>query len=202
MLVSDWLHTPAEMLAQKPAKQASATVPRTGASAQAMWEATKTQYIFYGWMLIRRHEGGRPAATGRAQAGRNFTGRAMEWLLEWESAVRAPDGVAMLLESRPAILPILRTAHRSPGARRTILRRKNSRWSRRSRSTAACRCQGWLAQIVSQCDGVKTWREHFAAAREAGIVDPGGTAEDFAQVLRPSGVGGNSAELADWPLPE
>ena len=64
-----------------------------------MWEATKTQYVFYGWVLIRRHEGGRPAATGRARAGREFTGRGMEWLLEWESAVRAPGGLAMLLEA-------------------------------------------------------------------------------------------------------
>jgi hypothetical protein len=57
-----------------------------------------------------------------------------------------------------------------------------------------------LAQIVSQCDGVTTWREHFAAAQESGIVDSGGTVEDFAQVLRPL-MSTGILQSADWPLP-
>ena len=137
-----------------------------------MWEATKTQYVFYGWILIRRHEGGRPAATGRARAGRNFTGRGMEWLLEWESAVRAPGGLAMLLESRPTISPFceLHIVHR---VREGRFAGEEFTLEAAQPFDARVRCHGWLAQIVSQCDGVMTWRDHFASAQEAGIVNPG-----------------------------
>ena len=198
ILVSDWLHTPEELFAEKPQK-ASAISPEEWRFRQAMWAATKTHHIFYGWILIRRHEGGRPAATGRAQAGRNFTGRAMEWLLEWESAVRAPDGLAMLLETRPALSPFceLHIVHRVHDGR---FSGEEFRLEAAQPFDARVRCHGWLAQIVSQCDGVTTWREHFAAAREAGIVDPGGTVEDFAQVLRPL-MSTGILQSADWPFP-
>ena len=198
ILVSDWLHTPEELFAEKPQK-ASAIGPEEWRFRQAMWAATKTHHIFYGWILIRRHEGGRPAATGRAQAGRNFTGRAMEWLLEWESAVRGPDGLAMLLETRPALSPFceLHIVHRVHDGRFSS---EEFRLEATQPFEARVRCHGWLAQIVSQCDGVTTWREHFAAAREAGIVDPGGTEEDFAQVLRPL-MSTGILQSADWPFP-
>ena len=165
-----------------------------------MWEATKTQYIFYGWILIRRHEGTRPAATGRAQAGKNFTGRPMEWLLEWESAVRAPGGTAMLLESRPADLPVLRIARRSPCARRKIRRAGIHIGDRCSRLTARVQCPGWLAQIVAECDGVKTWRELFAWAQEAGIVGPGGIGGGIRAGAAAVDVDGNSAPR-EWTGP-
>ena len=158
-----------------------------------MWEATKTQYIFYGWILIRRHEGGRPAATGRARAGKDFTGRAMEWLLEWESAVRAPGGIAMLLESRPTISPFceLHIVHR---VREGRFAGEEFTLETAQPFDARVRCHGWLAQIVSQCDGVMTWREHFAWAQEAGIVDPGDTVGGLCAGTAAVDVDGNSAE--------
>jgi SAM-dependent methyltransferase len=198
VLVSDWLHTPAELLSETPAKAGPVNTEERR-FRQAMWEATKTQYIFYGWVLIRRHEGGRPAVTGRAQAGKDFTGRATEWLLEWESAVQGPDGVAMLLESRPAISPFceLHIVHRVREGRFTG---EEFTLEASQPFDARVRCNGWLAQIVAQCDGVKRWREHFAWAREEGILDPGGTPEDFAQVLRPL-LSTGILRIADRPLP-
>ena len=199
ILVSDWLHTPAELLSEAPAKAGAISIEERR-FRQAMWEATKTQYVFYGWILIRRHEGGRPAATGRAQAGKNFTGRAMEWLLEWESAVRAPDGLAMLLESRPTISPYceLHIVHR---VRDGQFAGEEFTLETAQPFDARVRCHGWLAQIVSQCNGVTTWREHFASAQQTGVAAPGDTVEDFAQVLRPlmsTGILRNS----DRPCPD
>jgi hypothetical protein len=123
----------------------------------------------------------------------------MEWLLEWESAVRGPDGLAMLLETRPALSPFceLHIVHRVHDGR---FSGEEFRLEAAQPFDARVRCHGWLAQIVSQCDGVTTWREHFAAAREAGIVDPGGTVEDFAQVLRPL-MSTGILQSADWPFP-
>ena len=179
------------MLAQKESKP-GADSAESRRFRQAMWQATKTQYIFYGWILIRRHEGRRPAATGRAQAGKNFTGRPMEWLLEWESAVRAPGGTAMLLESRPAISPFceLRIVHR---VREGKFAAQEFTLESLQPFDSTLQCPGWLAQIVAECDGVRTWRELFAWAQEAGIVAPEESAEEFAQVLRTVGVGGNFA---------
>jgi SAM-dependent methyltransferase len=199
VLVSDWMRTPAEILAEKPAKPGALNTEGRR-FRQAMWDATKTQYIFYGWILIRRHEGEGPAVTGRAQAGKDFTGRPMEWLLEWESAVRAPGGIEMLLESRPAISPFceLRIVHR---VREGRFAGEGFTLESAQPFDSTVQCQGWLAQIVSECDGVKTWREHYAGAQEAGIVAPGDTAEDFAQVLR-SLVSAGILRLADWPAPK
>ncbi len=198
VLVSDWLRTPAELLAQKESKP-GADSAEGRRFRQAMWEATKTQYIFYGWVLIRRHQGARPAATGRAQAGKNFTGRPMEWLLEWESAVRAPGGTEMLLESRPAISPSceLRIVHR---VREGKFAAQEFTLESLQPFDSTLQCPGWLAQIVAECHGVKTWRELFVWAQESGIVAPEESAEEFAQVLRTL-VSAGILRLADWPVP-
>jgi SAM-dependent methyltransferase len=199
VLVSDWLHTPAELVREKLAKRNTDNAEEWR-FRQAMWEATKTLYVFYGWVLIRRHEGGRPAATGRARAGKGFTGRGTEWLLEWESAVRAPGGMAMLLDSRPTISPFceLHIVHR---VREGRFSGEEFTLETARPFDARVRCHGCLAQIVSQCDGVMTWRDHFAWAQEAGLVNPGDTVEDFAQVLRPL-MSTGLLRNADWPLPD
>jgi SAM-dependent methyltransferase len=198
VLVSDWLNTPAELLAQKPVKPGS-EMAEDRRHRQAIWETTKTRYIFYGWILIRRHQGGRPAATGRQQAGKDTTGRQIEWLLEWESAVRAPDGIAMLLASRPEISPFceLHIVHR---VREGRFAGEEFTLQAPKPFDSTMQCQGWLAQIVSECDGVKSWREHFAWARQAGIAAAGDTAEDFAEVLRTL-VSAGILRLPDWPVP-
>jgi SAM-dependent methyltransferase len=199
VLVSDWLHTPAELLSEKATKGKTVN-DEEWRFRQAMWETTRTQYVFYGWILIRRHEGGRPAATGRARGGEGFTGRGMEWLLEWESAVRAKDAVTMLLECRPTISPFceLHIVHRVTDGR---FAGEEYTLEAKRPFEGKVRCHGWLAQIVAQCDGVKTWRDHFAWAQEAGIAGSGDTAEEFAQVLRPL-MSMGLLRSADWPMPE
>jgi SAM-dependent methyltransferase len=199
VLVSDWLRTPSELLSQKPVK-AGSEVAEDRKHRQATWEATKTQFVFYGWVLIRRHDGSRPAATGRVQAGKDFTGRGMEWLLEWESAVRAPGGVEMLLASRPAISPectmkVLHRVHDGRFAAEQFILETARPFD------STMQCEGWLANIVSECDGVETWRQHFEDAVAAGIIADGDTAEDFAQVLRPL-VSAGLLVLEEWRIPE
>ena len=105
----------------------------------------------------------------------------------------------MLLETRPALSPFceLHIVHRVQDGR---FSGEEFRLEAAQPFDARVRCHGWLAQIVSQCDGVTTWREHFASAQEAGIVDPGGTVEDFAQVLRPL-MSTGILQSADWPFP-
>jgi hypothetical protein len=199
MVFSDWLRTPAQMLSQKPGKRGPETAEDRKFRA-AMWEATKTQFIFYGWVLVRRHHGGRPAATGRAQAGTNYKPRMMEWMLDWESAAAAPDGIEMLFACRPSISPhcVLKTTYRVQEGR---FRASEFILETEQPFDSALSCQGWLAQTVSACDGQKTWRDQFIAARESGIIDPGENPQDFAICLR-NLVSNGIVQLADRPWPE
>ncbi|MEO8595152.1 MAG: methyltransferase [Candidatus Solibacter sp.] len=198
ILVSRWLRTPEQMLVEKPTRHAPNEEEQRFRSA--MWKATRTTFIYYGWVLIRRHYGGRPPATGRMQSGNQFTGRAMEWLLEWESAAAAPHGIEMLFECRPSISPhcLLKTIHRVHEGRfmsGECLLEANHVFD------STLPCPGWVAQVVSECDGVKTWREHFVAARESGLIDSAEPPEEFANGLR-NLVAGGILQLAAWPLPE
>ena len=180
MVFSDWLRTPAQMLAQKQAKGPDS--PEDRRFRADMWEATKTQFIFYGWILIRRHSGEDvPPATGRAQAGFHFHPRMMEWLLEWESAVAAPDGVEMLFACQPSLSPycVLKTIHRVHEGRfaaaEFVLEAARP-------FDSTLQCQGWLAQIVSGCDG----QNHLARALRSRPASPGSsTPETERQGFRP-----------------
>jgi SAM-dependent methyltransferase len=199
VLVADWLRTPAELLAEKPAKP-DPKLEEDRRFRKAMWEATKTEQLFYGWALIRRIADRRPPATARALAATGSKGRAIEWLLEWEAAALAPGGIEKLLDARPTISPFceLRIVHRVHEGRFA-----GEEFTLRSTKPfeSSVRCSGWLAQIVSECDGVKTWREHFSTVQEAGAAAPEETAEDFALVLR-TFVSAGVLQVPDWPLPE
>ena len=37
-----------------------------------MWEANKTEFLVYSWVLVRRHDGRRPPVTARAHAGKEY----------------------------------------------------------------------------------------------------------------------------------
>ena len=196
ILVSRWLRTRAEMLEEK-SRPGLSEEDRTFRAA--MWEATKTTYIYYGWVLIRRHQGGRPPVTARMQAGIKFSGRAIEWLLEWESEVAAPGGVEKLFDSRPSISPhcVFKAVHVVREGRfvpaQMVLEIDRA-------FDCTLPCQPWLVQVVSECDGVKTWREHFVTARDRGLTNPEDPPDAFANGLR-SLVAGGILELAGQGVP-
>jgi len=47
----------------------------------------------------------------------------------------------------------------------------------------AARHLGWLPQMISRCDGVKTWLDHSEWARSWGMIPQTVTAEEFADLL-------------------
>jgi hypothetical protein len=40
-------------------------------------------------------------------------------------------------------------------------------------------CEGWMAPVVSRCDGAKIWRELFAGAKSAAAIPDAITAGEF-----------------------
>jgi hypothetical protein len=147
-----------------------------------LWKATATEAMVYGMMIVQRHQGEREPVTVRAQTGIDYSARHLEDLLDWEMLVRSPGAAEKLLASRPLVSP--------HSALKTTSRVHNGSFTTEAmalecsgpfRSVFAC--EWWLARVVGQCDGAKTWREHFESARTGSMIPETVTAEEFAGLL-------------------
>ena len=163
-----------------------------------MWQANKTQVLIYTWVLVRRHDGSRPPVTARAHAGKEFQPRHREWLLDFESAAASPDGTAMLLAARPAL---------SPHCELVVLNRvRDGRFNAEEFQTRthqpfdnSARIEGWVAELIAECDGTRSGQEHFDRRVAQGVLPADASVAEFAGVLRwliSNGILG----LADRPL--
>ena len=65
---------------------------------------------------------------------------------------------------------------------------------------ADCLLEPWLVQIVAQCDGKTTWREHFERAKSGGAIHELTPAGEFLEVLEPL-VSNGLLWIAEKPLP-
>jgi SAM-dependent methyltransferase len=147
-----------------------------------LWERTRTRFMVYATLLIERHEEPRRALTRRSPRGANYTARDLEWLLEWLKAISRPDHVEMLLECRPLGRPEneLLVVHR---LREGAFRREEFRLEIPGPFLLSLRCEDWLTQIIPDCDGVRTWREHFERAKRNEIIREDVPIEEFAKGL-------------------
>ena len=147
-----------------------------------LWERTRTRFMVYATLLIERHDAPRRAVTRRSHKGAGYTGRDLEWQLDWLKALGRPDHVEMLLESRPVARPEneLQVVHR---LRDGCFRREEFRLEIPGPFRLSLRCEDWLTQIIPDCNGVKTWREHFEHAKRDGMVREDVPIEEFAKGL-------------------
>jgi methylase of polypeptide subunit release factors len=165
----------------------------------AIWSRRKVNFLFNGSVLIRRHDSARPAITARVLKGEGFTSRHVEWLLEWSTAVHDVSGRERLMEVRPFLSPHaeLAVTHRVRDSRLVpdvFSLRSNRPFE------ADCQLEPWLVQIVAQCDGKVSWREHFERATRGGVI-PGSTpAGEFLEILEPL-VSNGLLWIAEKPLP-
>jgi predicted RNA methylase len=147
-----------------------------------LWERTRTTSIVYTTLLIERHGEPRPAVSWRAQRGAGYTRKDLEWILEWQQSLHRPDHVEMLLESRPLGRPEneLLVVHR---LRDGNFRREEFRLEIPGPFLLSLRCEDWLTRLIPDCDGVKTWREHFECAKRDNIIREDVPIEEFARGL-------------------
>ncbi len=147
-----------------------------------IWNETKTVIVVYAAVLIERHAGERRAITKRLLTGPGYRGRHLEQLLDWEKASGSPEFTEMLLRGRAALAPDceLHVVSRMHEGRLTAgeftFEGKGAFHSRN-------RCDAGLAQVLMACDGTKSTREHYEAAKAGGLIPPEATAEEFAGVL-------------------
>jgi SAM-dependent methyltransferase len=148
-----------------------------------MWEANKTEFLVYSWVLVRRHDGSRPPVTARAHAGEGYRPRHREWLLDFESDAASPGGTAMLLASRPVL---------SPHCELVVLNRvRDGRFNAEEFQTRthrpfdnSARIEGWVAELIAGCDGTRSGQEHFDCRVAQGVLPPDSSVAEFAGVLR------------------
>jgi SAM-dependent methyltransferase len=148
-----------------------------------MWEANKTEFLVYSWVLVRRHDGSRPPVTARAHAGEEYRPRHREWLLDFESDAAAAGGTAMLLAGRPVL---------SPHCELVVLNRvRDGRFNAEEFQTRthrpfdnSARIEGWVAELIAECDGTRTGQEHFDRRVAQGVLPADASAAEFAGVLR------------------
>jgi hypothetical protein len=118
----------------------------------------------------------------RAQAGNGFNGAHLEWLMDWHKLLMTSGYEGMLLESKPAL---------SSECTMQVISKVHEGRFRMTEITVHCespfrsffRCDPWLAQVVSECDGVRTWREHFEQAKRTGMAPPSVPIGEFAELL-------------------
>ena len=147
-----------------------------------LWERTRTTFMLYATLLIERHTEARRALTRRSPRGAGYTGRDLEWLLDWLKAISRPDHVEMLLDCRPLGRPEneLLVVHR---LRDGAFRRAEFRLEIPGPFLLNLRCEDWLTQIIPECDGVRTWREHFERAKRDNLIRDDVPIEEFAKGL-------------------
>ena len=123
--------------------------------------AMNVETFVYGGILVRRHAapGTRPFTVRRRRSSQSDR-RAVDWLLEWESAVAQPDRSA-LLASKPraraeAELHVRHKFHEGSLVPREYLLRASYPFE------AALSAPAWLAFLFSKCDGARTGAELLA----------------------------------------
>jgi len=147
-----------------------------------LWEETQTQYMVYAALLIERHDKPRPTLTQRVQKGEGYTGRELEWLLDWLKQTVRPDHVEMLLNCRPIARPENEVCEMR---RLTDDGFQTERFSLEIPGPfgSQLNCEQWLTEVVPLCDGTRTWREQFEHAVSAQLIRPDVPIDAFARLL-------------------
>ncbi|HEY2018730.1 MAG TPA: methyltransferase [Bryobacteraceae bacterium] len=174
------IRTPAQFLADSAGRK---TVSRDeSVDLKELWEETKTTHLVYGAVLIERHETPRPPITGRIQTGKGYTGRHLEWLLEWQKAMTRTSSLELLSNCHPSVAPDC-TLHVVSRVRDGRFHQEEFTLKSQQPFSSSFRCEGWVTQILSDCDGNRPWHEHYDRAKSEGLIGAGVAAREFAGLL-------------------
>ena len=146
------------------------------------WKATKTVAMVYSALLIERHKEERAPVTRRVQAGKGYTGRHLEQVLEWEQQCTRPERLAELLDATPRLVPDCEV-HVISRNREGGLRAEEFSFVSRTPFRAKAGCDAAVAQILMACDGSRTCREICREARVAGWIPPAASDTEFVRLL-------------------
>ncbi len=149
-----------------------------------LWESRKVQFLFYGSVLIRRHTRSGPPLTTRVQKGEGFSPECAEWLLDWQQATHDSAAFPQILDSRPVLsrragLGVFHNVQEGRFVPQVFSMRCSGPFD------SECIVEPWLAKVISQCNGQRSWGELLQQAKAAGSLDPATSTEEFVQLLEP-----------------
>lgn len=146
--------------------------------------------LAYGFLLIRRRRSpAGQALTIRRTAAPDFRSTDWQWMLAWETAAASGQRSAIILDSR---------LHASRGADFEVLHRLTDEgWAPQSYELRinrpfqmTCKAEPWAAQLIAQCDGRQTGRQHYRQFQQVGWIPAAATEEEFSGAVAPLVSGG------------
>ncbi len=148
-----------------------------------LWARNGTTSVIYGSVVIQRHAAVRPPATARIQTGCGLDGKALDTLMDWETAGSAEASMDMILSCRPVLSPKceMTVKHRVRDGKfvpeEFVLEVRGSFLTKG-------KTPPWMARTVAECDGSRTWRQRFEALIAEGAIPSHAKQEEFARMLK------------------
>ena len=165
----------------------------------SMCRTLKVQRILYSTIVVQRRTETRPVFTERRQIGRMVHSGPVEWLMDYETAMRQAGSDDTLLDSRPRV---------SEDAELDIVhRRRNGGWEAVGCSASTdwpfslgVRCPSWAVTLLQRCNGQDSVRMHLEFFRKTKVLgaDPKTALLTGVRALVSAGV----LEVSGHPLPK
>lgn len=165
----------------------------------ALFERLGIRRLVYSTIVVQRHRSPVPTITTRRQVAPAISPREVDWLLEWEAAVRDPAMPAALLDARPrvpATVDLMMNMRQQGEEWMPTEIAMGTPWPFMLKVDAPV----WSATLLSRCDGKATVREHLEFFQANGVVSAPEGADHFlklVQILISAGI----LEIASHPLP-
>ncbi len=138
--------------------------------------------MVYGWVIIQRKTDERAAFTIRREAGDPCGREEISWLLNWETAARAPGILKLLAEARLIANPAVEfcTVHK---LKEGELVAEPLNLHTGYPFDVNCKAQPWVAYLVAQCNGKSTARELHSYCIQNELINAETPLEEFLELL-------------------
>lgn len=164
-----------------------------------LFETLRVTGVFYGTVVLERHASPRRAVTARAGKSPAAGSPAIEWLVDFEQRMAAPEAASRLLETRPRM---------SAEARLVVTHRfrdgqlQPDRFEIRAGDPFRidALCQPWVALLLGYCDGARTAAQIYDEMLRDGAIGDALPREEFASILKLL-LSGGVLELEQFPPP-
>ena len=164
-----------------------------------IFRGLEVERLVYGSLVLRRHDGTRPAYTARRLAGPNTGLPELQWLDRWESAAADAASSHRLMDARPRVTSECRmTLTHAPSDGEWAVEScvLNTRWP----FPVEARCPPWTASFMNRCDGTRPLHDHLEWLKGQGLVPADAPEAEFGLLVR-SLLAGAFLEVPELPLP-
>jgi SAM-dependent methyltransferase len=148
---------------------------------RSLYQETKTRAVLYCSVVIRRKRQASPPLTKRMFLGWGVTGRDLDFQLTWNALTARPNASEFLMGVRPRLEAHaeLIVKHRVQAGRLPAEFELTGGGAFLSKG----KMPAWIAQIIAECDGSRTWSEEFDRFCTNNPTSTDVRLEDFAHIL-------------------